>query len=96
MSRTIRGSVQGLDKRDKVSGPNAIDRYEAKLKEVRHKNVKVKTELSRAEERPILKNGRILREQFGVRDASVLQHQGGMRFSDIAVYWLFRVGSMRG
>ena len=49
-------SVQSLDKWVKVYAPNATDRYEAELKEVRRENLKLKAELSRAqEERDILK-----------------------------------------
>ena len=39
-----------------IYAPNATDRYEAELKEVRRENLKLKAELSRAqEERDILK-----------------------------------------
>ena len=49
-------SVQGLYKWVKVYSPNATDRYEAELKEVRRENLKLKAELSRVqEERDILK-----------------------------------------
>ena len=49
-------SVQSLYKWVKVYAPNATDRYEAELKEVRRENLKLKAELSRAkEERDILK-----------------------------------------
>ena len=49
-------SVQSLYKWTKVYAPNATDRYEAELKEVRRENLKLKAELSRAqEERDILK-----------------------------------------
>ncbi len=49
-------SVQSLYKWVKVSGPNATERYEAELKEVRRENLKLKVELCRAEEeRDILK-----------------------------------------
>ena len=49
-------SVQSLYKWVKVYAPNATDRYEAELKEVRRENLKLQAELSRAqEERDILK-----------------------------------------
>ena len=49
-------SVQSLYKWVKVYAPNATDRYEAELKEVRRENLKLKAELRRAqEERDILK-----------------------------------------
>ena len=49
-------SVQSLYKSVKVYSPNATDRYEAELKEVRRENLKLKAELRRAqEERDILK-----------------------------------------
>ena len=49
-------SVQSLYKWTKVYAPNATDRYEAELKEVRRENLKLKAELSRAqEERDLLK-----------------------------------------
>lgn len=49
-------SVQSLYKWVKVYAPNATDRYEAELKEVRRETLKLKAELSRAqEERDILK-----------------------------------------
>jgi transposase len=49
-------SVQSLYKWTKVYAPNATDRYEAELKEVRRENLKLKAELSRVqEERDILK-----------------------------------------
>ena len=49
-------SVQSLYKWTKVYSPNATERYEAELKEVRRENLKLKTELRRAEEeRDILK-----------------------------------------
>lgn len=49
-------SVQSLYKWVKVYSPNATDRYEAELKEVRRENLKLKAELSRAqEERDLLK-----------------------------------------
>jgi transposase len=50
-------SVQSLYKWVKVYSPNATDRYEAELKEVRRENLQLKAELRRAqEERDILKN----------------------------------------
>ena len=49
-------SVQSLYKWTKVYAPNATDRYEAELKEVRRETLKLKAEPSRAqEERAILK-----------------------------------------
>ena len=49
-------SVQSLYKWVKVYSPNATDRYEAELKEVRRENLALKAELRRAqEERDILK-----------------------------------------
>ncbi len=49
-------SGQSLYKWVKVYSPNATDRYEAELKEVRRENLKLKAELSRAqEERDLLK-----------------------------------------
>ena len=49
-------SVQSLYRWVKVYSPNATDRYEAELKEVRRENLKLKAELSRVqEERNILK-----------------------------------------
>jgi transposase len=49
-------SVQSLYKWVKVYSPNATDRYEAELKEVRRENLQLKAELRRAqEEREILK-----------------------------------------
>jgi transposase len=49
-------SVQSLYKWVKEFAPNATDRYEAELKEVRRENLKLKAELRRAqEERDILK-----------------------------------------
>jgi transposase len=49
-------SVQSLYKWVKVYAPNPTDRYEAELKEVRRENLKLKAELSRAqEERDLLK-----------------------------------------
>lgn len=49
-------SVQSLYKWVKVYSPNATDRYEAELKEVRRENLQLKAELRRAqEERDILK-----------------------------------------
>lgn len=49
-------SVQSLYKWVKVYAPNTTDRYEAELKEVRRETLKLKAELSRAqEERDILK-----------------------------------------
>ena len=49
-------SVQSLYKGVKVYAPNATDRYEAELKEVRRENLTLKAELSRAQdERDILK-----------------------------------------
>ena len=51
-------SVQSLYKWVKAYSPNATDRYEAEIKEVRRENLKLKAELRRAqEERDILKNG---------------------------------------
>jgi transposase len=49
-------SLQSLYKWVKEYSPNATDRYEAELKEVRRENLKLKADLSRAkEERDILK-----------------------------------------
>ena len=49
-------SVQSLYKWVKVYSPNANDRYEAELKEVRRENLTLKAELRRAqEERNLLK-----------------------------------------
>ena len=49
-------SVQSLYKWTKVYAPNATDRYEAELKEVRRENLTLKAELRRAQdERDILK-----------------------------------------
>jgi transposase len=49
-------SVQSLYKWVKVYSPNATDRYEAEIKEVRRENLKLKAELRRAQdERDILK-----------------------------------------
>jgi len=49
-------SVQSLYKWVKVSAPNATDRYEAELKEVRRENLTLKAELRRTQdERDILK-----------------------------------------
>lgn len=49
-------SVQSLYKWVKTYSPNATDRYEAELKEVRRENLKLKADLNRAkEERDILK-----------------------------------------
>jgi transposase len=49
-------SVQSLYKWGKVYSPNATDRYEAELKEVRRENLTLKAELRRAQdERDILK-----------------------------------------
>ena len=49
-------SVQSLYKWVKVYSPNATDRYEAELKEVRRENLALKAELRRAQdERDILK-----------------------------------------
>ncbi len=49
-------SVQSLYKWVKVYAPNATDRYEAELKDVRRENLKLKAELSRAQdERDLLK-----------------------------------------
>jgi len=49
-------SIQSLYKWMKEYSPNAADRYEAELKEVRRENLKLKAELRRAqEERDILK-----------------------------------------
>ena len=49
-------SVQSLYKWLKVYSPNAEDRYEAELKEVRRQNLQLQAELRRAqEERDILK-----------------------------------------
>jgi transposase len=49
-------SVQSLYKWVKAYSPNATDRYEAEIKEVRRENLKLKAELRRAqEERDILK-----------------------------------------
>ena len=49
-------SVQSLYKWVKVYAPNATDRYEAELKEVRRENLTLKADLSRAqEERDLLK-----------------------------------------
>ena len=49
-------SVQSLYKWVKVYSPNATDRYEAELKEVRRENLTLKAELRRTqEERDILK-----------------------------------------
>jgi transposase len=49
-------SVQSLYKWVKAYSPNATDRYEAEIKEVRRENLKLKVELRRAqEERDILK-----------------------------------------
>lgn len=49
-------SVQSLYKWVKVYSPNATDRFEAELKEVRRENLTLKAELRRAqEERDILK-----------------------------------------
>jgi len=49
-------SVQSLYKWVKVYSPNATDRYEAELKEVRRENLTLKAELRRAQdERDILK-----------------------------------------
>ena len=49
-------SVQSLYKWVKVYSPNATDRYEAELKEVRRENLQLKAELRRAQdERDILK-----------------------------------------
>ena len=43
-------SVESLYKWVKVYSPNATDRYEAELKEVRRENLKLKAELRRAQE----------------------------------------------
>lgn len=49
-------SVQSLYKWVKAYAPDATDRYEAELKEVRRENLKLKADLRRAqEERDILK-----------------------------------------
>ncbi len=49
-------SVQSLYKWVKVYAPNATDRYEAELKEVRRENLTLKAELRRAQdERDLLK-----------------------------------------
>lgn len=49
-------SVQSLYKWVKAYSPNATDRYEAEIKEVRRENLKLKAELRRAQdERDILK-----------------------------------------
>lgn len=49
-------SVQSLYKWVKAYSPNATDRYEAELKEVRRENLKLRSDLRRAqEERDILK-----------------------------------------
>jgi transposase len=49
-------SVQSLYKWVKAYAPNATDRYEAEIKEVRRENLKLKAELRRAQdERDILK-----------------------------------------
>ncbi len=49
-------SVQSLYKWVKVYAPNATDRYEVELKEVRRENLKLKADLSRTqEERDLLK-----------------------------------------
>ncbi len=49
-------SVQSLYKWVKAYAPNTTDRYEAEIKEVRRENLKLKSELRRAqEERDILK-----------------------------------------
>ena len=49
-------SVQSLYKWVKVYAPNATDRYEAELKEVRRENLQLKAELRRAQdERDLLK-----------------------------------------
>ncbi len=49
-------SVQSLYKWVKAYAPDASDRYEAELKEVRRENLKLKADLRRAqEERDILK-----------------------------------------
>ncbi len=49
-------SVQSLYKWVKVYSPNATDRYEVELKEVRRENLTLKADLSRAqEERDLLK-----------------------------------------
>ncbi len=49
-------SIQSLYKWVKAYSPNAMDRYEAELKEVRRENLKLKADLRRSkEERDILK-----------------------------------------
>ncbi len=49
-------SVQSLYQWVKMYAPNATDRYEAELKEVRRENLKLKADLSRTqEERDLLK-----------------------------------------
>ena len=49
-------SIQSLYKWVKEYAPNAVDRYEAELKDVRRENLSLKAELQRAqEERDILK-----------------------------------------
>lgn len=53
-------SVQSLYKWVKEYSPNAVDRYEAELKEVRRENLKLKAELKRAQEdRDILKKAAV-------------------------------------
>jgi len=70
-------SGQSLDKWVKVYAPNATDRYEAELKEVRRENLTLKAERRRAQdERDILKKSRrVLREKSGVKYAFILEHQ---------------------
>jgi len=43
-------SVQSLYKWVKEYSPNAVDQYEAELKDVRRENLRLKTELRRAQE----------------------------------------------
>ena len=69
-------SAQSLDRLGKVAIPNATDREEVELKDVRRENLKLKAELRRVqEERDILKKVAAYVAKIRVRYAFILQHQ---------------------
>ena len=70
-------SVQTLYKWVKVYSPNATDRYEAELKEVRRGEFEIegRAPSGSGRTRHPKKSGRVLRQKPGVKYAMILQHQ---------------------
>ena len=89
IAKQLGASAQSLDKLGKVAVPNATDREEVELKDVRRENLKLKAELCRVqEERDILKKRPRTSRKSGVRYAFILQHQDGMRCSRCVTCWV--------